>query len=52
MHLHGHDFQVISNGVGFWDGRVQTDNPMRRDTQIVVPDGHLVFQYGADNPGL
>ena len=52
MHLHGHDFQVISNGVGFWDGKVQKDNPMRRDTQIVVPDGHLVFQYEADNPGL
>ena len=52
MHLHGHDFQVISNGVGFWDGKVQASNPMRRDTQIVVPDGHLVFQYEADNPGL
>jgi FtsP/CotA-like multicopper oxidase with cupredoxin domain len=53
MHLHGHDFQVLSNGAGFWDGEtIQTENPMRRDTQIVVPDGHLVFQYEANNPGL
>ncbi|KIW06571.1 uncharacterized protein PV09_02999 [Verruconis gallopava] len=52
MHLHGHDFYVLSNGAGVWDGTLNTRNPMRRDTQIVVPDGHLVFQYTVDNPGM
>lgn len=53
MHLHGHDFQVIGEGNGTWDGTTLTNlaNPQRRDVQIVVPDGYIVVQILADNPG-
>ena len=37
MHLHGHNFYVLAEGFGQWDGVVQTDaaNPLRRDTQML-----------------
>jgi FtsP/CotA-like multicopper oxidase with cupredoxin domain len=53
IHLHGHDMMVLAAGTGNWDGKtLNTKNPNRRDTQIVVPNGHIVFQYTADNPGV
>lgn len=53
MHSHGHDFEVLSNGMGTWDGEaVRKVNSMRRDTQIVVTDGHSAFQYEAGISGL
>lgn len=54
MHLHGHDFQVLNEGDGTWDGTtiINPENPNRRDTQMLRPGGHIVLQFEADNPGL
>ncbi|KAF2138179.1 multicopper oxidase [Aplosporella prunicola CBS 121167] len=53
MHLHGHSFQVLSEGPGAWDGTtiVNPANPARRDTHMQRRYGHLVIQFEADNPG-
>lgn len=37
MHLHGHNFWVLAEGVGDWDGTVNLQNPQRRDTQLIQP---------------
>ncbi|KAI4862115.1 putative multicopper oxidase [Hypoxylon rubiginosum] len=54
MHLHGHDYQVLSAGPGPWDGSLDADasNALRRDTHILPPNGHLVVQFETDNPGV
>lgn len=58
MHLHGHNFWVVAEGVGEWDGTVNLKNPMRRDTHILQPGsaelgpGYLVLDYETDNPGV
>ncbi|KAK3372370.1 multicopper like protein [Podospora didyma] len=52
MHLHGHNFYVLHEGDGDWDGSiVRPSNPMRRDVQQVRGGGHLVIQFDA-NPGV
>ena len=59
MHLHGHNFNVLAEGTGFWDGTiVNQKNTQRRDVQIVrqavsatVPS-YIVLQYETDNPGV
>lgn len=53
MHLHGHDFQVLAQGRGTWDGIITNPtNPLRRDTHILQPMGYLVIQYEANNSGV
>lgn len=54
MHLHGVNFQVLAEGTGTWDGKtiVNSDNPDRRDVQIVRPSGYLVLQFDATNAGV
>ncbi|KAK3495595.1 Cupredoxin [Neurospora crassa] len=54
MHLHGYNFYVLSSGPGDWDGKtiVRSSNPVRRDTEVVRPHGHLVLQFDANNPGI
>jgi hypothetical protein len=53
LHLHGHNFWVLADGVGEWDGTiVNAKNPQRRDTQLVQPGGYLVLEYVTDNPGV
>lgn len=54
MHLHGHDFNVISEGVGRWDGTnyVRPENPMRRDTVMLPRGGYVVIDVIMDNPGV
>ena len=60
MHLHGHDFWVLAQGYGKWDGQVQgnSTNPQRRDTQLFLrppSDGqpsYTVLEWYADNPGI
>ncbi|PLB51300.1 hypothetical protein P170DRAFT_407094 [Aspergillus steynii IBT 23096] len=58
MHLHGHDFWVLSEGPGPWDGTVvNPENPLRRDTHLMQPGtpenpSHLVLQWNQDNPGV
>lgn len=57
MHLHGHNFNVLAEGHGTWDGKIaHIKNTQRRDTQL-MPGGSpenpafLVIQYNTDNPG-
>ncbi|KAK3398805.1 Cupredoxin [Sordaria brevicollis] len=59
IHFHGHDFWVVAEGVGKWDGVVtNTVNPMRRDTHILqlgkpdVGPGYMVMDFVTDNPGV
>ncbi|MCJ1307056.1 hypothetical protein MMC25_000702 [Agyrium rufum] len=58
MHLHGHNFQVVSEGPGDWNGvLINSQNPQRRDVQIIPPGSeaapsHLVLEYTTDNPGV
>lgn len=53
MHIHGHNMQILAEGVGSWDGTiVNADNPQRRDTQLIRPNGYLVIQIDLDNPGV
>ena len=61
MHVHGHNFFVIGDGVGEWDGTIiNGPSPQRRDTQMLrgadpadlSRPGYLVVQYDTDNPGV
>lgn len=54
MHLHGHNMQILNEGTGTWDGHSITNsaNPQRRDVQMLRPNGYLVLQFDADNPGV
>ncbi|CAI6333976.1 unnamed protein product [Periconia digitata] len=58
MHLHGHDFWVLAEGHGEWDGSVvNPSNPIRRDTHQVLPmvddkPGYAVIEWEQDNPGI
>ena len=57
MHLHGHNFNVLAEGFGKWNGVITNQaNTQRRDTQLVqggTPDrpAYIVLQYNTDNPG-
>jgi FtsP/CotA-like multicopper oxidase with cupredoxin domain len=59
MHLHGHDFHVLAEGFGEWDGVVTNpENTIRRDVQILQnaqdpnTPSYMVIQYNQDNPGV
>jgi hypothetical protein len=63
MHLHGHNFWVVAQGTGRWNGTItRPHNPQRRDTQIIdagnpangEPGGesYIVLDFIADNPGV
>lgn len=53
MHLHGHNFNVLAEGVGDWNGEIaHIENTQRRDVQLVQPSGFIVIQYNTDNPGV
>ena len=58
MHLHGHVFWVLAEGVGQWDGSITNpENPQRRDVQLLQPGteetpGYLVIEFLANNPGV
>lgn len=53
MHLHGHNFNVLAEGPGTWDGTIaHIQNTQRRDVQIVQPGGFIAIQYNTDNPGV
>lgn len=51
IHLHGHDFFILAQGLNLWDGSINTDNPPRRDTALLPPGGHLIIGFITDNPG-
>ncbi|KAK5109467.1 hypothetical protein LTR62_007027 [Meristemomyces frigidus] len=59
MHLHGHNFYVLSVGNGNWDGTViNAGNPQRRDVQLlpnalsVDEPGYMVIQFDGDNASV
>ena len=54
MHLHGHEYWVLNEGNDQWDGStiINPSNPLRRDTHNLRPNGYMVLQYNADNPGV
>ncbi|KAI9740140.1 MAG: hypothetical protein M1818_004891 [Claussenomyces sp. TS43310] len=54
MHMHGHNFFVVAEGNGRWDGQtiVKPQNPQRRDTQMLRRAGYVVLDLIADNPGV
>lgn len=54
MHLHGHNFNILAEGPGTWDGKtiVHIKNTQRRDVQLLQPNGYMVLQYNTDNPGV
>ena len=60
MHLHGHNFNVLSEGPGTWNGTINhIENTQRRDVQLLQPSSlvtgepsHLVIQYNTDNSGV
>lgn len=52
IHLHGHDFVVLSQGSGSYDGQITSlSNPPKRDTAMLPENGHLVIAFKTDNPG-
>jgi FtsP/CotA-like multicopper oxidase with cupredoxin domain len=59
MHLHGHEFQILAEGFGSWDGTITNpSNPMRRDVQFLQPAApdntrsYTVLQVTLDNPTI
>ncbi|KAI7849997.1 multicopper oxidase, partial [Circinella umbellata] len=54
--LHGHVFQVVARGEGYYDGNssvpFDTTNPIRRDTIQVPGEGFVILCFRADNPGV
>jgi FtsP/CotA-like multicopper oxidase with cupredoxin domain len=62
MHLHGHDFHVLAEGYGEWDGSiVNAGNTVRRDVHQLqnarnvtgtVEPSFMVLQFEQDNPGV
>lgn len=58
MHLHGHDYWIVAEGVGKWDGVANRKNPMRRDTHVLQPGdknigpAYMVLEFVTDNPGV
>jgi len=54
IHLHGHDFWVVSQSRSKWDGTTNgfnTRNPPRRDVASLPGRGHLALAFELDNPG-
>ncbi|RAK76339.1 uncharacterized protein BO72DRAFT_497120 [Aspergillus fijiensis CBS 313.89] len=57
MHLHGHNFWVLAEGRGTWDGTITNPaNPQSRDTQVLQPGNpedpaYLVLEWQLNNPG-
>ncbi|EKV04816.1 Multicopper oxidase, type 3 [Penicillium digitatum] len=51
IHLHGHDFFILAQGLNPWNGSVSTNNPPRRDTAILNGNGFLLVAFETDNPG-
>ncbi|CAI6334433.1 unnamed protein product [Periconia digitata] len=55
IHLHGHDFAILSSGADYIDPenppQFNLDNPRRRDVAMLPDGGHLVIAFKTDNPG-
>ncbi|KAH6615545.1 lcc2, laccase [Chaetomium sp. MPI-SDFR-AT-0129] len=54
IHLHGHDFWVLAQGTGTFDGDTSgfnVTNPSRRDVSTLPGNGYLAIAFKMDNPG-
>ncbi|KAK3938958.1 Cupredoxin [Diplogelasinospora grovesii] len=54
IHLHGHDFWVLAQTTGMFDGTASsfnTANPPRRDVATLPGNGYLALAFQLDNPG-
>ncbi|QIW99529.1 hypothetical protein AMS68_005047 [Peltaster fructicola] len=58
MHLHGHNYDILAEGFGTWNGDItRPQNPQRRDVHILQnaqdanTPAYMVLQIDADNPG-
>lgn len=56
-HLHGHQYQVLQRTAphgGSFSGYLEnvSATPIRRDTIIVLNEGHAVLRFRATNPGI
>lgn len=55
LHLHGHDFWVLGQGVGTYNAataNLQTVNVPRRDVVLLPASGWVAFAFITDNPGV
>ncbi|KQJ87549.1 laccase-15 [Brachypodium distachyon] len=57
MHLHGHDFFVLAQGLGNYDaerdaGSYNLVDPPVRNTVLVPPVGWAAIRFVTDNPGV
>ncbi|TGJ88079.1 hypothetical protein E0Z10_g623 [Xylaria hypoxylon] len=55
MHLHGHDFWILGQGTGTFDGStadLTLTNPPRRDVVQLFGQGYIVIAFKTDNPGV
>ncbi|GMK55145.1 hypothetical protein CspeluHIS016_0202010 [Cutaneotrichosporon spelunceum] len=58
FHLHGHNFWVLAQGMGKFEGttnQIQTEGAMYRDVAVVPASktgAYLVLRFRADNPGI
>ncbi|TVY83153.1 oxidoreductase ptaK [Lachnellula suecica] len=58
MHFHGHNFWILAEGNGNWDGTITNpSNPIRRDSFLMgasnaVGPAYTVIEYISDNPGV
>ncbi|KAL8637645.1 MAG: hypothetical protein Q9228_005105 [Teloschistes exilis] len=54
LHLHGHDFVLLSQTATPFNGTIPTlnlNNPPRRDVVLLPANGVIVIAFKADNPG-
>ncbi|KAI4602002.1 hypothetical protein KJ359_010868 [Pestalotiopsis sp. 9143b] len=55
MHLHGHDFWILGQGLGTYDAdtaNLTYTNPPRRDVVQLPGAGYVVIAFYTDNPGV
>ena len=58
MHLHGHDFFILAEGSGTWNGTITSpQNPARKDVHLLPPGtpdepAFVLIEIEAVNPGL
>jgi FtsP/CotA-like multicopper oxidase with cupredoxin domain len=54
LHLHGHDFYILSEGFGSYNSSttLNLSNPPRRDTALLPAAGFIVLAFETDNPGV
>ncbi|KAJ5670153.1 uncharacterized protein N7477_005516 [Penicillium maclennaniae] len=51
IHFHGHDFSILAQGTGSYNGSLMTNNPPRRDTAMLPAMGYLLIGWQTNNPG-